>query len=478
MSVAAPRARERGYGMLKESALHNGGGMNPTIFREYDIRGIVDREIDDEDVVLIGKGMGTYLRAYGRSRIAVGRDCRLSSAHYAHLLLQGLTSTGCPVLDIGVCPTPVFYFALRHFKKEGGVMVTASHNPPEYNGFKLCNGYDTLFGDQIQQVRHIIETGDFATGNGFVEKADAIAPYTDYVTDNIALMRPLKLAVDAGNGTAGVVAVPILKDLGCKVYDIYCDMDGRFPNHESDPTVIENMQDLAALVRDHGLDLGIGYDGDGDRIGVIDERGDIIWGDKLMIIFSREILSRKPGATFISEVKCSQTLYNDIEQHGGQAIMWRTGHSLIKQKMKEVKADLAGEMSGHMFFADRYFGYDDAIYASCRLLEIMARTDKPLSALLRDVPDTHSTPEIRMPCADDIKFSVVKEVTEYFRKRHKIIDIDGVRVIFKDGWGLVRASNTQPVLVLRFEALSPEALTRIQQEIESVLAKKMGDTPG
>jgi len=444
--------------------------MNPEIFRKYDIRGIVDKDITEEDVVSIGRGVGTYLRAENRSHVVVGQDCRLSSDRYGKLLVDGLLATGCDVVEIGVCPTPVFYFAIRQLKKEGGIMVTASHNPPEYNGFKLCSGYDTLFGKQIQRVRQIIEEGSFARGSGSAETVDVVSPYKEFLKENIRIVKSLRVGVDAGNGTAGVVAVPILRDLGCEVFDLYCDMDGTFPNHESDPTVVENMQDLIALVRDKKLDVGIGYDGDGDRIGIVDEKGNIIWGDQLMIVFAREILSRKPGVTFISEVKCSQTLYDDIEKHGGRAIMWKTGHSLIKQKMKEVKAELAGEMSGHMFFADRYFGYDDAIYASCRLLEILAVTGNTISELLSDVPKTYTTPEIRVPCPDDKKFLVVKEVTEYLRQRHDIIDIDGVRVLYEDGWGLVRASNTQPMLVLRFEALSPERLSQIREEVETIVA--------
>jgi phosphomannomutase/phosphoglucomutase len=447
--------------------------MNPAVFREYDIRGIVDQEIVDEDVVLIGKGFGTYLRSDRRSCIVVGRDCRLSSDHYVELVVQGLLSTGCNVVDIGVCPTPVFYFALRHFEKEGGLMVTASHNPPEYNGFKMCSGYDTLFGEQIQKIYHIIEKGAFATGRGEVTKADAVTPYRKYVTRNISLARPLKVGIDAGNGTAGVVALPILKGLDCEVHDIYCEMDGQFPNHGADPTVLKNMLDLIALVRNKRLDLGVGYDADGDRIGVVDEKGNIVWGDQLMIIYAREILTRKPNAIFISEVKGSQALYEDITNRGGRIIMWRTGHSVIKQKMKEVHAELAGEMSGHMFFADRYFGYDDAIYATCRLLEIVGTSGKTVSELLSDVPETFSTSEISIPCPDDKKFRIVENVKDHFRKTHKIIDIDGVRVLFENGWGLVRASNTQPVLVLRFEAFSSDGLSEIQQEIESVLAEKV-----
>jgi phosphomannomutase/phosphoglucomutase len=445
--------------------------MNPQIFREYDIRGLVDKDITEQDVVLIGKAFGTYLQAEGRSKIVVGRDCRLSSDQYRDLLIEGLLSTGCHVVDIGVCPTPVFYFSIRHLNRQGGVMITASHNPPEYNGFKLCSGYDSLFGEHIKKVQQISEAGSFSDGSGTLERADVVTPYRRFLEENIKVATPLRVGLDAGNGTAGVIAVPIIRKLGCEVFDLYCDMDGNYPNHEPDPTVPENMEDLTALVREKGLDLGIGYDGDGDRIGAVDDKGSIIWGDQLMIMYSREILSRKPGATIISEVKCSQTLYDDIEKHGGQAIMWKTGHSLIKQKMKEVKAELAGEMSGHMFFADRYFGYDDAIYASCRLLEILAATGQGISELLSDVPKTYNTPEIRVPCPDETKFQVVEEVTDYFRERNKVIDIDGVRILFEDGWGLVRASNTQPVLVLRFEALSEARLSEIRTHVESILTQ-------
>ena len=447
--------------------------MNSAVFREYDIRGIVDQEITDQDVVLIGRAVGTFLQSEDRTYIIVGRDCRLSSDHYANLLVEGLLSTGCHVLDIGVCPTPVFYFAIRHFEKEGGVMVTASHNPPEYNGFKMCSGNDTLFGEQIKKIFHIIERGTFTTGRGEITNADAMTPYRGYVTSHVSLSSPLKVGVDAGNGTAGVVAVPILKDLGCEVHDIYCDMDGRFPNHGADPTVTENMQDLMALVRNKRLDLGVGYDADGDRIGVVDEKGNIVWADELMIIYAREILKHKPNAMFIFDVKGSQTLFEDIRNRGGQVIMWKTGHSVIKEKMKHVHAELAGEMSGHMFFADRYFGYDDAIYATCRLLEIMGTSGKTVSQLLSGLPFTFSTPEIRMPCSDDTKFRIVESVKEHFRNTHEIIGIDGVRVLFENGWGLVRASNTQPALVLRFEAFSSDGLTKIQREMESVLAEHM-----
>lgn len=445
--------------------------MNPEMFREYDIRGVAGKDMTDDDVVLIGKGVGTYLIQHGSSKISVGRDCRLTSDLYSEKIIEGLRSTGCDVTDIGVCPTPVFYFSIQHLDQEGGVMVTASHNPKEYNGFKLCINLDSIHGKEIQKILKIINEKEFNSGKGNIFTADIITPYTDFIENNIHINGTVKVGVDAGNGTAGVVAVPILKNIGCEVYDIYCDMDGTFPNHEADPTVEKNMKDLIALVKEKGLDIGIGYDGDGDRIGVVDEKGNLVFGDRLMIIFAREILSRKPGATFISEVKCSQTMYDDIEKHGGRGIMWKTGHSIIKKKMKEEKAELAGEMSGHIFFADRYFGFDDATYASCRLLEILTGTGKRISDLLSDVPKTYSTPEIRVECPDDVKFDVVKKVTEYFRKKYDVIDIDGVRVLFKDGWGLVRASNTQPALVLRFEALSEQELARIKNLVESTLKK-------
>ncbi len=384
-------------------------------------------------------------------------------------LIKGLLDSGCDVIDIGVCPTPVLYFSISHFKQQGGAMVTASHNPPEYNGFKLCSGLDSIHGDGIQEVHNIIVKKAFTEGEGTLSKADALTPYYEYLEKNIRISKKLRIGVDAGNGTSGPIAVPVLKNAGCEVLDLYCDMDGTFPNHEADPTVVENMQDLISLVKSEKLDLGVGYDGDGDRIGIIDEKGNIVYGDQLMIIFAREILSRKPGATFISEVKCSKTMYDDIEKHGGNAIMWKTGHSLIKKKMKETKAELAGEMSGHMFFADRYLGFDDAIYATLRLLEIIADTGKTVSELLSDIPKTHNTPEIRVECPDDVKFRVVEKVTDYFRRNYNVIDIDGVRVLFDDGWGLVRASNTQPALVLRFEAMNTERLKEIRMLVESKL---------
>jgi len=456
--------------------LSNGGVMNPGIFREYDIRGVAGTDISEEDVVSIGKAYGTLLCKQGKKIVSIGRDCRLTSEKFSQLFIQGILSTGCDVMDIGTCPTPVLYFSIQHLNLDGGAMVTASHNPPEYNGFKLLNGIDSIHSQGLQDIRVLIEKNEFMSGNGQVSKKDIITPYTDYILKNINIRRPLKIGIDSGNGTGGITALPVLKKLGCEVHDIYCDMDGSFPNHEADPTQKKNLLDLIKLVREKGLDLGVGYDGDADRIGVVDKNGGVIYGDQLMVIYAREILSRNPGATFISEVKCSMVMYDDIRKHGGNAIMWRTGHSLIKKKMKEENAALAGEMSGHMFFKDRYLGFDDALYATCRLLEIMADSGMGVDELIQDLPKTYTTPELRVECPDDIKFGVVEKIVAHFKAKQDIIDIDGLRALYDDGWGLVRASNTQPALVLRFEALSEKRLDEIREDIESVLKTIIEET--
>ncbi len=445
--------------------------MDTKAFREYDIRGIVGSQITEADVTQLGRAFGTYMARQGKSRVTLGRDVRPSSDLFREALLEGLLSTGLQVTDLGVCPTPVFYFSIRHLNTEGGIMITASHNPPEYNGFKICNGPDTIFGPEIQRIRQIMDDGDFARGQGSLDSYSIVAPYHKHILNDIQLARPLRIGVDAANAVGGPVAVPLFRQLGCEVHDLYCEPDGAFPNHEPDPTVLENLQDLIALVKSEKLDVGVSYDGDCDRIGVVDDQGEVVFGDQLMIIFAREILSRRPGSTFISEVKCSKTLYEDIEKRGGRPIMWKTGHSLIKKKMKEVDAVLAGEMSGHMFFADRYFGFDDAIYASCRLLEILSKSDKTIAELLEGVPATVVTPEIRVDCPDEVKFSLVEKVKEHFREKYSIIDVDGVRVLFDHGWGLVRASNTQPALVLRFEADTAEQLNEYRETVEQAVAR-------
>jgi phosphomannomutase / phosphoglucomutase len=443
--------------------------MNSQIFREYDIRAIVGKEIILEEVETMGKAIGTYLGQAGKKQIALGRDGRLSSASFRDYLLKGLLSTGCQVIDIGVCPSPLLYFSIRHLKTDGGVMITASHNPPEYNGFKVCSGLDTIFGDEIQRLRLIAEEGKFMTGTGSVREEDVLPAYQNFVLKDIQLPHALRVGLDGGNGTGGWAALPIIRQLGCQVFDLYCEIDGSFPHHQPDPTVPKNLTELIALVHREHLDVGLAYDGDGDRLGVVDHAGNIIWGDQLMILFAREILERRPGTTFIGEVKCSQNLYDDIPRQGGKVIMWKTGHSLIKQKMKEVQAVLAGEMSGHLFFADRYLGFDDAVYASLRLLEILSKTGKKIPELLDGLPRTYSTPEIRVETKEETKFQLVEAVKNELAQRFSIIDVDGVRVKFEDGWGLIRASNTQPVLVLRFEARSPERLQEIQILIEEVL---------
>ena len=440
--------------------------INPQIYREYDIRGVVDKDLTPEIVRRLGQGFGTHMAQLGRKDLVVGRDGRLSSPSYGEALIGGLISTGCNIFDIGLCPTPVYYFSIFHLNKDGGMMVTGSHNPPEFNGFKVSVGKSTIFGEEIQKLGRLIEGAEFVNGQGNLSKSEIIQPYQDYIKKNIKLEKKMKVVIDAGNGTAGVLAGTLLRDLGCEVEELYCDVDGRFPNHFPDPTIPGNLKDLIERVKKFEADVGIGYDGDADRIGVVDDHGNIIWGDQLMILFSREILKYKKGSTFVAEVKCSQNLFNDIEKHGGKAIMWRTGHSLIKEKMREEKAVLGGEMSGHIFFADRYFGYDDAIYASCRLIELLSKTDRKLSRLLEDVPQTFITPEIRVDCLDEIKFKVVEKVKEELRKDYSIIDVDGVRVKFEDGWGLLRASNTQPVLVLRFEALTEKRLQDIKNLVE------------
>jgi len=445
--------------------------MNPRIFREYDIRGVVDQDLDDNLVHLLGQAFATYLSHRGKRRVVVGRDGRLSSPRFRDPLVQGMVSGGLDVVDIGVCPTPVFYFSLFHLDREGGVMITGSHNPPEFNGFKVCVGKDTIYGEEIQNLRKIAEAGKFIEGKGSVSSQEIIPVYQNFILQNINISRKIKVVVDSGNGTGGAVAPKILRDLGCMVEDLYSQVDGRFPNHHPDPTIPENMKDLIARMQETAAEVGIGYDGDADRIGVVDHLGNIIWGDQLLILFAREVLRNHPGAIIVSEVKCSQNLYDDIARHGGRGIMWRAGHSLIKSKMREEKALLGGEMSGHIFFADRYFGYDDAIYASCRLLEILSRTEKTIPELLSDLPKTFSTPEIRVDCPDDRKFELVEKVKESFRKEYPIVDVDGVRVLFADGWGLVRASNTQPALVLRFEARSLERLNEMRTLVERRVAE-------
>lgn len=451
--------------------------MNPHIFREYDIRGVADRDLTDELARALGRALGTFQRRLGNTKLALGRDCRLSSERLHDELLRGLLEAGARVVDIGVVPTPLMYFAVHHLDLQGGVVITGSHNPPEDNGFKMMKGKASLFGDDIRELRRMIEEADYdLPGGGEVHEADVLPAYRGFFRGNVKLARrDLRFAIDAGNGAAGPAALAALRELGLDPTPLLCEMDGTFPVHHPDPTESESLELLREKVLSENLDLGIAFDGDGDRIGVIDARGEILWGDKLLTLLARRVLRDRPGAAVLGEVKCSQTLYDDIAAHGGRPILWKTGHSLIKTKMKEEGALLAGEMSGHVFFADRYYGYDDAIYAAARLLELLAESDEPLHALLADLPKTHVTPEIRVPCEDERKFEVVDAVRARFAETHEVVTVDGVRILFGDGaWGLVRASNTQPVLVLRFEARDADTLASIRKTVEDAVAAARG----
>ena len=441
--------------------------MNPTIFREYDIRGVVGKDFDEEFAYHLGRAFARKIVDHGVIKVAAGRDCRLSSPALGQALIRGMVDSGLEVTDIGVVTTPMLYFSLYHLNAEGGIMASGSHNPPDQNGFKVCIGKETIWGEEILKLKGIIDAKNYPTGKGLVRDYDLRTPYIGYIEKKVRLSRPLKVIVDAGNGTAGPVAPVVLKKLGCRVTELYCDMDGRFPNHHPDPTVEKNVAELRQRVVADQADVGIAYDGDADRIGVIDDQGKIIWGDILMILLSRALLKEVPGATIIGEVKCSHRLFEDIEAHAGKPLMWKAGHSLIKAKMREVGAQLGGEMSGHIFYKNRWFGFDDAIYTSARVLEILSRNKKPLSALLADVPPAFNTPEIRVKSSDEKKFSIVDQVKEHFQKLgYKINDVDGMRLIEKDGWGLVRASNTQPMLVMRFEANTEKRLAEIRQIVE------------
>ena len=447
--------------------------MNPHTFRQYDIRGHAERDFSSDFVRALGLSLGTFYAKRGLRRIGVGRDCRLSSPRLHEALCAGLIETGTQVVDIGIGPTPLLYFAVHHLDLDGGIQITGSHNPPDENGFKMMLGKGSLYGDDIVELRETMEDESFRRSpGGSLEAIDPTPAYVTKAKDDIELgRRDIRFAVDAGNGAGGPLAIETMEALGLRPIAMLCEMDGSFPVHHADPTEPKTLEMLRARVLQDGLELGFAYDGDADRVGVIDARGEVIWGDKLMIILSRALLAEHPGATIIGEVKCSQTMYDDIEAHGGRGILWKTGHSLIKTKMKEENALLAGEMSGHIFFADRYYGFDDAIYATLRILEIVSMSDVPLHELLRDVPQTHATPEIRVDCDDAQKFDLVQRVVDHYRKTHELVDIDGARIQFDGGWALVRASNTQPVLVLRFEASSEDRLEAIRSDVESVLGR-------
>ena len=469
--------------------------INADIFREYDIRGIAGKDIDRDAAVSIGKAFGTYLNSKlktqdSKLKVSVGRDVRISSEDLAAGIISGIVSTGIDVYDIGICPTPLQYFSIFHLNLDGGIMITGSHNPPEYNGFKISVGKGTIHGKDIQKLKQIILDKEFVISKkkGRVENYNIVDAYNSYMLNEFSYLKDskfkkLKVVVDAGNGTAGAIVPKILTCIGCDVITLYCEPDGNFPNHHPDPTIIENMQDLILETQKAGAGIGIGYDGDADRIGVVDRNGDIVWGDSLMIILSRELFKKYRGAKIIGDVKCSQLMFDDIERHGGNPIMWKTGHSLIKQKMKDEGALLAGEFSGHIFIGDRYFGYDDAIYTSLRLVEIMKNTGMDIRELLSDVPKMHYTPEIRIDCPDSKKKDVIEQVVSKFMRYREnanapyhignLNTIDGIRVVFDQGWGLVRSSNTQPVVVMRVEAEDERSMEDYKMFLEKEFAEAM-----
>lgn len=444
--------------------------VNQEIFRKYDIRGIADVDLPVEVVKRLGKAIGTFLKRRGCKTVTLGRDCRISSSRISHEVRESLLSSGLNVWDLSLIPTPLSYFSVNTLPVDGGVMITASHLSSEYNGLKICLGRSAIYGDDIQEIKRLLLQEDFVTGFGYYREVDIKEKYIEDVLSRIRHPLNLKIVIDSGNGMAGMIAPELFRRLGCEVIDLYSDLDGTFPNHIPDPTILGNMKELIKEVKHQGVLAGAGFDGDADRLGVIDQSGRDIYGDELLVIFSREVLKSHPGAEIISEVKSSNRLFQDIKLHGGKAVQWKTGHSLIKAKMKEDGALLAGEMSGHMFFADRNYGYDDGIYAAARLFEILAKERKTPMELISDLPPSFSTPEIRTECPDDKKFKIVEHAkAEFLRQGLHVNAIDGSRVEFPDGWGLIRASNTQPALVSRFEAQTPQRLVEIRHLMETVV---------
>ncbi len=456
--------------------------MNPQIFREYDVRGLVDKDLTDAVVENLGRGLATMVKRDGGATIVVGRDARLSGERFRDAFIKGAISTGIHVIDVGIVPTPIVYFAANTLPVEGLAVITGSHNPPEYNGFKMGVGKTTFYGETIQALRKLIEAGDFEKSDrlGTVSQFDAITPYLHFVLSTVKRgPKKLKVVLDAGNGVGGIVAQPLLEKLGYDVVPLFCEPDGRFPNHHADPTIAKNLEFCIAKVRETKADLGIAFDGDADRIGVVDANGEILWGDKLMILLSRAVLKDVPGAAIVGEVKCSFTMYDDIAKHGGKAVMWKAGHSLIKAKMKETHAALAGEMSGHIFYRHRFFGFDDAPYTAARLLEILSNEKQTLAELLADVPVTYSSPELRFDTIEEKKFALVTRCTEKLKaKGYELVTVDGVRAVWPDGWGLIRASNTTPILVVRYEAKTKERLKEIQTLIDATIHEAKAELGG
>ncbi|MBI2608558.1 MAG: phosphomannomutase/phosphoglucomutase [Deltaproteobacteria bacterium] len=446
------------------------------IFRAYDIRGIADKDFNKEFAYHLGKAYALSL--VPGQKVSVGYDCRLTSLKYAKALEKGLLESGLHVINIGMCPTPLLYFSIFNDNLDGGIMITGSHNPSEYNGFKICLGKKSLHGEEIQELKKVIEKEKYRDAKGSVTKREKpiVDSYIEHLHKRFPLLlqnkdlnRNIKVVIDSGNGTAALVAPKLIKSFGFKTCELFSEVDGTFPNHHPDPSIEENLISLIHWVLEEQADVGIAYDGDADRIGVVNEGGEIIWGDTLLTLFAQEIFKQKKSVTVIGEVKCSNSLYEVIKNMGGKAIMWKTGHSFIKDKLREENADIAGEMSGHIFFKDRYFGYDDALYASCRLLEILIHSNKKLSDHTKDYPKYYSTPEIRVPSDDHQKFKIVASLKKHFSKDYPIISIDGIRIQFGDGWGLIRPSNTQPILVMRFEAKTPERLIELQNKVEAAL---------
>jgi phosphomannomutase/phosphoglucomutase len=440
------------------------------IFRQYDIRGVVDTDLTVDAAHAIGGAYAALMHERGvTGEVAVGRDNRPSGDRLRDALVEGLTGAGVSVVDIGVVPTPVLYWSLHHLPVIGGIQITGSHNPPEYNGFKLCFGTESLHGHDLQHLLELIRANAAPKGRGAVRHDNLIDPYVaDVVERTGSLARPMKVVYDCGNGAGALVAPQLMAALGLDAVGLFTESDGTFPNHHPDPTVPENLEDLIAAVKREGAELGLAFDGDADRIGLVDDQGRIIWGDHILILYARDVIERTgKGQSIVFDVKCSQALTDEITRAGGIPVMWKTGHSLIKDKMKEEHAPVAGEMSGHMFFSEGFYGHDDALYGAARLLRIVAASGRTVRQLLADVPAFVSTPEIRVECGDERKFELVERAVAHFRALHDVLDVDGVRVLFGDGWGLIRASNTQPILVTRYEARSAERLAVIRNEMES-----------
>lgn len=438
--------------------------IDPSIFRSYDIRGVVGTALTEDNVFLIGKAIATLVLEGGENQLTVARDGRVSSPMLVKALMAGIRSTGCKVKNIGMVPTPLLYFATHIFAQHSGVMLTGSHNPSNYNGVKIVIKGKALSENGIQDLYKRIMENQFHEGEGSSEDLDVQQDYLDAVTSNIELARPLRVVIDAGNGATGLIAPRLFEALGCEVIPLFCEIDGRFPNHHPDPSQAENMQDLIGTVKEKKADIGLAFDGDGDRLGVVTSDGEIITADRLMMLFAKSVLAVNPKANIIFDVKCSNHLATTIRLHGGQPIMWKTGHSFIKAKLAEMNAHLAGEMSGHLFFKDRWYGFDDALYAGTRLLEILAATAENSQQLFASIPTSCITPELKIHVSEEEKFSLMQQLKNgvTFSDQHEINTIDGLRVAFADGWGLIRPSNTTPCLILRFEAINEIMLTHIQ----------------